>query len=63
VLSGYDSDGADGLARVKELGGLALVQKPEEAYHPSMPWIAFLADHPDASLPVVEIVARVAALC
>ncbi|MEX6874021.1 chemotaxis protein CheB, partial [Pseudomonas aeruginosa] len=58
----YDGDGADGLARVKERGGLALVQKPEEAEQPSMPWAALMADHPDASLPVAEIAARVAAL-
>ncbi|MCJ2114984.1 chemotaxis protein CheB [Methylobacterium sp. E-025] len=63
VLSGYGGDGADGLATVKALGGLALVQKPEEAEQPSMPWAAILADHPDASLPVEEIAARVAGLC
>ena len=62
VLSGYGSDGADGLARVKALGGLALVQKPQEAEQPSMPWAALLADYPDASLPAAEIAARVAAL-
>jgi two-component system chemotaxis response regulator CheB len=62
VLSGYNGDGADGLARVKALGGLALVQKPQEAEQSSMPWAALMADHPDASLPVVEIAARVAAL-
>jgi two-component system chemotaxis response regulator CheB len=63
VLSGYGGDGADGLATVKARGGLALVQKPEEAEQPSMPWAAILADHPDASMPVKEIAARVAGLC
>ncbi|MCJ2039056.1 chemotaxis protein CheB [Methylobacterium sp. J-059] len=62
VLSGYGGDGADGLATVKARGGLALVQKPQEAEQPSMPWAALMVDHPDASLPVTEIAARVAAL-
>ncbi|MCJ2100677.1 chemotaxis protein CheB [Methylobacterium sp. E-046] len=62
VLSGYGGDGADGLATVKARGGLALVQRPEEAEQPAMPWAAIMADHPDASLPVAEIAARVAVL-
>jgi two-component system chemotaxis response regulator CheB len=62
VLSGYDGDGAEGLRVIKKRGGVALVQKPEEARQPSMPWAALMADHPDASLPVAEIAARVAAL-
>ena len=62
VLSGYGEDGADGLATVKAHGGLALVQKPEDAEQPGMPWAAILADHPHASLPAAEIAARVAAL-
>ncbi|TXM64007.1 chemotaxis protein CheB [Methylobacterium sp. WL12] len=63
VLSGYDSDGADGLAKIKDQGGIALVQKPEDAEQPAMPWAAIMADHPDACLPVKEIAARVAGLC
>jgi len=37
VLSGADGDGAIGIKRIKERGGLTVVQDPEEAEHPSMP--------------------------
>ncbi|WP_419830993.1 chemotaxis protein CheB [Methylobacterium sp.] len=63
VLSGYDGDGAEGLRVIKERGGVALVQEPEEAAQPSMPWAAIRADHPDACLPVGEIAAQLSALC
>lgn len=63
VLSGGDGDGAAGLRAIKEYGGVALVQNPEEAEKPSMPYTAMMTDHPDACLSVTEIAERVAALC
>jgi two-component system, chemotaxis family, protein-glutamate methylesterase/glutaminase len=45
---------------LKQHGGTALVQHPDEAAHPSMPYTALAADHPDASLPVQEISQRIA---
>jgi two-component system chemotaxis response regulator CheB len=63
VLSGGDGDGAAGLRGVTEYGGTALVQDPEEAEAPSMPRAAILADHPDACLPIDEIVRRVSVFC
>lgn len=63
LLSGYDGDGAEGLRMIKAHGGIALVQKPEEAEQPSMPWAAIMADHPDACLSYEEIAVRMAALC
>ncbi|MDP4026687.1 chemotaxis protein CheB [Methylobacterium sp. NEAU 140] len=63
VLSGRDSDGAEGLRVIKLRGGQSLVQHPAEALVPEMPWSAFLRDSPDASLSVDEIAGHVAALC
>lgn len=37
VLSGSDSDGADGAVEVRNAGGLSFVQRPDEAPVPSMP--------------------------
>lgn len=37
VLTGANGDGSNGLKRIKELGGLAIVQNPLTAYADSMP--------------------------
>jgi two-component system, chemotaxis family, CheB/CheR fusion protein len=37
VFSGADGDGALGIKRIKERGGLTIAQDPAEAEHPSMP--------------------------
>lgn len=37
VFSGAGGDGALGLERIKELGGLTIAQDPDEAEHPEMP--------------------------
>lgn len=50
VLSGGDSDGADGLRAITAAGGLTFVQDPEDAKVPSMPWEALQRDHPLALL-------------
>ena len=63
VLSGGDGDGAVGLQAIKAHGGMALVQRPEEATIPSMPLAAIAADHPDHSLLAREIAQRVRAIC
>jgi two-component system CheB/CheR fusion protein len=37
VLSGFGTDGAEGVKRIKEGGGIVLVQEPQTAVHPPMP--------------------------
>lgn len=55
VLTGANEDGARGLAAIKAAGGLALVQSPAEAPHPTMPRAAIDAAAPDAVLPLAEL--------
>jgi two-component system chemotaxis response regulator CheB len=56
VLTGANSDGARGLARVAELGGAAIVQDPARAERNEMP-LAALAAVPNARVAVVEEIA------
>jgi two-component system chemotaxis response regulator CheB len=63
VLSGGDGDGAAGLRMITERGGTGLVQDPEEAEAPGMPYSAIMADHPDGCLPVEEIAERTRLFC
>ncbi|MET3109553.1 chemotaxis response regulator CheB [Oxalobacteraceae bacterium GrIS 2.11] len=55
VLSGYLNDGTAGLRAVKDHGGIALVQSPEEAQVKSMPMNAIQNVFVDQVLPVAEI--------
>jgi two-component system chemotaxis response regulator CheB len=55
VLTGALDDGTAGLAAVKEAGGLAIVQDPDEAFAPSMPRSARTFVSIDHVLPVAEI--------
>jgi len=56
VLTGSNSDGAKGIKRVKEYGGLAIVQDPETAESPTMPASAIAACQPDYILSLEKIV-------
>ena len=47
VLTGAGSDGSRGLKRIKELGGIAVVQDPDDATAGSMPNNAIMAVTPD----------------
>jgi two-component system chemotaxis response regulator CheB len=55
VLTGALDDGTAGLAAVKEAGGLAIVQDPEEAFASSMPRSAAAFVAVDHILPAGEI--------
>ncbi len=37
IVSGYDSDGAEALCGIKEIGGITIAQKPDTAARPDMP--------------------------
>ena len=58
VLSGGDGDGAIGIKRIKERGGLTIAQDPAEAEHASMPAAAIATGMVDWILPVAEISSR-----
>jgi two-component system CheB/CheR fusion protein len=55
VLSGTGSDGAVGLSRIKEQGGITMAQSPEDAEFDGMPRAAIDTQMVDLVLPVVEM--------
>jgi two-component system, chemotaxis family, protein-glutamate methylesterase/glutaminase len=55
ILTGANNDGSKGLKRIKELGGLVIVQDPDTAEVDSMPRAAILATEADYILPLGEI--------
>ena len=56
VLTGANEDGARGLARIRELGGAAIVETPDTAERPEMPRAA-LAAVPDARVARLDEIA------
>lgn len=63
VLTGANEDGAAGLARIKERGGVAVVQDPATSTRRTMPDAALAATEADAVLPLSEIPAFLHGLC
>jgi two-component system CheB/CheR fusion protein len=61
VLSGADGDGALGIKRIKERGGLTIAQDPEEAEHGGMPRTSINTGMVDWVLSVAEMPARLMA--
>jgi two-component system CheB/CheR fusion protein len=61
VLSGMDGDGAIGIKRVKERGGLTVAQDPQQAVHGSMPRTAIDTGMVDWVLPVQDMPSRLLA--
>ncbi|GAB4204981.1 MAG: hypothetical protein OHK0022_30640 [Roseiflexaceae bacterium] len=55
VLSGAGSDGALGVTRIKEEGGITIAQDPSEAEYDSMPRSAIATGQIDVVLPVAQI--------
>jgi len=62
VLTGANSDGSHGLKKIKQLGGLTVVQNPETAKADCMPRAALAATEIDRLLPLGEIGPFLAAL-
>ncbi len=55
VLSGFGTDGAEGVKRIREKGGVVLVQVPETALNPSMPGNAVATGAANMVLTMEEI--------
>jgi two-component system chemotaxis response regulator CheB len=55
ILTGANTDGARGLAKIKSRGGVALVEDPEEATFPEMPRAAINGSKVDWILPLHRI--------
>jgi two-component system, chemotaxis family, protein-glutamate methylesterase/glutaminase len=63
VLSGRSTDGATGLKKIKDHGGLALVHDPKEAAVPEMPAAAAVAAADAEVLRIDRLARRVAEFC
>ncbi|MEN2394217.1 chemotaxis protein CheB [Pseudomonas halotolerans] len=62
VLTGANNDGARGLAKVRELGGITVIQDPDEAQVSTMPEAALALQEPDHLLTLQGIGQLLAAL-
>lgn len=62
ILTGANADGARGLRRIADRGGLAYVQRPDTAESPTMPSAAIRAVPEARVLAIPEIAAALAAL-
>jgi two-component system chemotaxis response regulator CheB len=62
VLTGLLDDGAAGLCVIKERGGAAVVQSPDDALYPAMPVSAIAATDVDAVVPVDQMAVTIGRL-
>jgi two-component system chemotaxis response regulator CheB len=62
LVTGNLSDGVSGLIRIKQLGGISLVQDPRQALYPSMPRNALIYDNVDLILGLEGVAPTLAAL-
>jgi two-component system, chemotaxis family, CheB/CheR fusion protein len=62
ILTGTGADGSVGIARIRERGGVTLVQHPDDAEFDQMPRAAISTGATDIVLPLPELAARVVAL-
>jgi len=62
ILSGLLDDGAAGLRFVKERGGMAVIQDPEDALYPGMPLSAAAITELDGRVPIRHMADKLCAL-
>jgi two-component system, chemotaxis family, protein-glutamate methylesterase/glutaminase len=62
ILTGANSDGAQGLATINVVGGMTMAQTPETAVAPAMPRAAIQATTVDHILDLPEIASRIISL-
>ena len=55
ILTGVGTDGSCGLKRIKEMGGVTVIQKPEDASACSMPNHAIMAVTPDYIVALADL--------
>ena len=63
ILTGANQDGAQGLAKIKENGGLVVVQNPDTAEDGAMPKAAIKTARVDKILPLEEIAPYLVKTC
>ena len=63
ILTGANHDGAQGLARIKSVGGYTIVQDPTSAENCIMPKAAIAATRVDQILPLPAIAPHLMRLC
>lgn len=63
ILTGANADGAAGLRRIRQLGGLAVVQSPADAEATAMPQAALEVAGADYCMPLSDIAPLLNRLC
>ena len=58
ILTGANSDGANGMKIIKELGGKTIIQNPCSALSPAMPRAALKISKPEIRLKLEDIAAK-----
>lgn len=62
VLTGANSDGAQGLKMIKDFGGMSIVQDPNSALSPAMPRAAIKFAKPEFQLSLEDIAVKLVEL-
>lgn len=58
ILTGANSDGANGMKIIKDFGGTTIVQNPNSAVSPTMPRAALKISEPDFSLKLEDVAGK-----